>query len=68
MPSQSSPAPRLEDLRALASLQGVEPTEDDLRAVAGLLATILPTLAEIEARLEPDVPPAGRFLPGPEEA
>lgn len=68
MPSQSSPVPPPENLRALALLQGVEPTEDDLRAVAGFLATILPALAEIEAGLETGLPPAGLFLPEPEDA
>jgi hypothetical protein len=63
MPSQSSPVPPLEELRALARLQGVEPAEDDLRAAAGFLATILPALEGIEAGLEPGVPPAGLFLP-----
>jgi hypothetical protein len=50
-------------LLALARLQGVEPTEEDLDAVAGFLASILPALPELEARLERDVPPAGLFHP-----
>lgn len=63
MHRQSSPLPALDQLRALARLQGVEPTDDDLRAVLGFLQTILPALAEIEARLEAGTPPAGLFQP-----
>ena len=61
MHPQSSPVPTLDQLRALARLQGVEPTDADLEAVTGFLETILPALAEIEAGLGPDVPPAGLF-------
>ena len=46
----------------------MEPTDEDLDAVGGFLAVILPALAEIEAELEPGVPPAGLFLPEPEDA
>lgn len=63
MPSDSSPVPPRDVLLALARLQGVEPTEEDLDAVAGFLASILPALPELEARLERDVPPAGLFHP-----
>jgi hypothetical protein len=61
MNSQSSPVPTLDQLRALAGLQGVEPTDADLEAVTRFLETILPALAEIESRLGADVAPAGLF-------
>jgi hypothetical protein len=48
MDSNSSPVPSLEELRALARAQGVDPSDDDLRAAAGFLATILPELRTIE--------------------
>jgi hypothetical protein len=63
MPSQSSPVPEPEVLRALARMQGVYPSDDDLEAVAGFLASILPELRAIEARLERSDLPAGLFLP-----
>jgi hypothetical protein len=63
---QHSPVPSLEELRALARLQGVDPTDEDLAAVTGFLATILPELAELESRVDADVPPAGLFLPAPD--
>jgi hypothetical protein len=63
MASESSPVPGPEVLRALAHMQGVDPSDDDLEAVAGFLASILPELPAIEARLEPSDVPAGLFLP-----
>ncbi|HEY7730128.1 MAG TPA: hypothetical protein VH950_04415 [Gaiellaceae bacterium] len=62
---QHSPVPSLDELRALARLQGVDPTDEDLVAVTGFLATILPALAGLEARLGPDAAPA-LFLPEPD--
>jgi hypothetical protein len=59
MASQSSPVPSRDLLRELARLQGVEPTDDDLDAVGGFLAAILPALEAIEEALEPQTPPAG---------
>lgn len=68
MPQQSSqPIPSLGALREVAAALGVEPTDEDLAAVAGFLATILPGLAELERELPPDVAPAGLFLPGEDE-
>ena len=61
MQPQSSPVPTVDLLLALARLQGVEPTDADLAAVTGFLEAILPALAEIEAGLRADVPPAGLF-------
>jgi hypothetical protein len=61
MNSQSSPVPTLDQLRAFAGLQGVEPTDADLEAVTRFLETIMPALAEIESRLGADVAPAGLF-------
>jgi hypothetical protein len=52
MDGQSSP----EFLRQLAARQGVEPTDDDLKAVAGFLDSILPELAELEDTLDPEEP------------
>ena len=64
MPQQSSqPIPSLGQRRAVAAAHGVAPTDDDLTAVAGFLATILPGLAELERELPADVAPAGLFLP-----
>ena len=50
-------------LRALARMQGVEPSDEDLEAVAGFLAAILPELPAIEVRLARSDVPAGPFLP-----
>ena len=44
-------------LRALAERQGVEPTDEDLEAVVGFLATILPALEELEEVLPADRTP-----------
>jgi hypothetical protein len=44
---------RTEFLRRLAARQGVEPSDDDLRAVLGFLDSILPELARLEEGLEP---------------
>jgi hypothetical protein len=49
MDAQSS----LDFLRKLAARQGVEPSDDDLRAVLGFLDTILPELERLEELLEP---------------
>ena len=58
--------PSLEELRALARAQGVEPTDADLEGVLGFLRTVLPALREVEERTGRDVPPAGLYLPDPE--
>ena len=44
-------------------MQGVEPTDADLEAVLGFLATVLPALRELEERTGRDIPPAGLYLP-----
>ena len=44
-------------LRALADRQGVEPTDEDLEAVLGFLAGILPALEELEKLLPADAAP-----------
>ena len=64
MESESSPIQRL---RAAAAVQGVHATDEDLEGVRDFLDRILPALAEIEAELGPGVPPAGLFLPEPED-
>ena len=58
--------PSLEELRALARAQGVEPTDEDLEGVLGFLRTVLPALRELEEGTGRDVPPAGVYLPDPE--
>jgi hypothetical protein len=67
MSTESSPVPSLDELRALARAQGVEPSDEDLVVASGFLAAILPTLREIEEELQPGTAPAGLFLP-PEQA
>jgi Asp-tRNA(Asn)/Glu-tRNA(Gln) amidotransferase C subunit len=44
-------------LRALAERQRVEPTDEDLEAVAGFLETIIPLLEELEELLPADATP-----------
>jgi len=66
MTSESTPLPTLDQLRALARVQGVEPTDADLQGVLGFLATVLPALRELEERTGRDVAPAGMYLPDPE--
>jgi hypothetical protein len=66
MGDQSTPLPSLDELRALARVQGVEPTDADLEGVQGFLATVLPTLRELEEATSRDIPPAGLYLPDPE--
>ena len=63
MTGDSTPLPTLDELRALARVQGVEPTDADLEGVLGFLATVLPALRELEERTGRDVPPAGLYLP-----
>ena len=50
MGQQSIPVPPRDQLRAIARLQGVEPTDEDLDAVGGFLAVILPALASSRSR------------------
>jgi hypothetical protein len=66
MGAESTPLPSLEELRALARLQGVEPSDADLEGVLGFLATVLPALRDLEERTGRDIPPAGLYLPDPE--
>jgi hypothetical protein len=54
MNSESSSA---SELRELAALQGVSPTDEDLDGVLDFLTRILPALEEIERRLPPETPP-----------
>ncbi|HUG66058.1 MAG TPA: hypothetical protein VMK83_12650 [Gaiellaceae bacterium] len=62
MSSKFSRVSSVEALREAARAQGVEPTDADLEAVRGFLATILPTLAEIEDGFGPDTAPVALFL------
>jgi hypothetical protein len=66
MTDESTPLPTLDQLRALARVQGVEPTDADLEGVLGFLRTVLPALRELEESTERGVPPAGMYLPDPE--
>lgn len=66
MAPESSPLPSLEELRALARVQGVEPTDADLEGVLGFLATVLPSLRELDEATSRAIPPAGMYLPDPE--
>lgn len=63
MTGDSTPLPTLDELRALARVQGVDPTDGDLEGVLGFLATVLPALRELEEQTGRDVPPAGLYLP-----
>ncbi len=66
MAAESTPLPTLEELRAQARVQGVEPTDADLEAVLGFLATVLPSLRELEDATSRAIAPAGLYLPDPE--
>ena len=66
MTSESTPLPTLDQLRALARVQGVEPTDADLEGVLGFLRTVLPDLRALEEGTGRDIPPAGMYLPDPE--
>ena len=66
MGAESTPLPSLEELRALARAQGVDPTDADLEGVLGFLGNVLPALHELEGETGRDVPPAGMYLPDPE--
>jgi hypothetical protein len=54
MTGDSTPLPTLDELRALARVQGVEPTDADLEGVLGFLATVLPALREAGLYLPPE--------------
>lgn len=54
-----SAVPTADELRALAALQGVAPTAEDLEAVRGFLAVLLPAFEELERLLPADTVPAG---------
>ena len=66
MGAESTPLPTIAELRGLARLQGVDPTDADLEGVLGFLRTVLPALRELEQATGRDVPPAGLYLPDPE--
>jgi hypothetical protein len=66
MTHESTQLPTVEELRALARVQGVEPTDADLEGVLGFLRTVLPALRELEQGTGREVPPAGMYLPDPE--
>lgn len=62
----SQPVPPLDALRALASAQGVHPTDEDLADARTFLEGILPALGEIERSLARGLPPVDP-LRSPEE-
>ena len=66
MTNESTQLPSVEELRALARVQGVEPTDADLEGVLGFLRTVLPALRELEQGTGREIPPAGMYLPDPE--
>jgi hypothetical protein len=66
MAAESTPLPSIEELRALARVQGVDPTDADLEGVLGFLRTVLPALRDVEESTGRDIPPAGMYLPDPE--
>jgi 8-oxo-dGTP pyrophosphatase MutT (NUDIX family) len=66
MGAEFTPVPTLEELRALARVQGVDPTDADLEGVLGFLGTLLPALRELEEETGRDIPPAGMYIPDPE--
>ena len=66
MGADSIPLPTLAELRGQARRQGVDPTDADLEAVLGFLATVLPPLQELEEATGREVPPAGMYLPDAE--
>lgn len=55
--------PSLEQLRELATTLGVEPSDEDLRAVSGFLAVLLPAFRELEELVPPTAVPAAVFRP-----
>jgi hypothetical protein len=66
MAAESTPVPSLDELRALARAQGVDPSDADLEGVLGFLRTVLPALRELEEGTGREIPPAGMYLPDPE--
>ena len=66
MTNESTQLPTVEELRALARVQGVEPTDADLEGVLGFLRTVLPALRELEQGTGREILPAGMYLPDPE--
>lgn len=63
MSNDSSPSLTVAELRSVARAQGVDPTDADLEAVIGFLASIVPALRRVEEETARDVPPAGMYLP-----
>ena len=55
--------PTVTQLRERCLAEGVSPSDDDLAGVVAFLDTLLPTLARLEASLEPGDAVAALFLP-----
>lgn len=58
-----SDVPSIDTMRELAALQGVHPTQEDLEAVQGFLAVLLPAFRELEQLVPPETVPAAMFVP-----
>ena len=55
--------PSLGELRRLAEVQGMAPTDEDLEAVHAFLAVLLPAFEQLERIVPPATVPAALFLP-----
>ena len=58
--------PSIDELRAQAARQGVEPADEDLQRVQAFLTVLLPAFEELERLVPPETVPAGLFLPAEE--
>jgi hypothetical protein len=59
----SGSAPSLAVLREQAARRGVAPTDEDLEAVRGFLAVLLPAFEALELHVPADAAPAAVFRP-----
>lgn len=57
------PPPSIEHLRAVAALQGIHPSDEDLEAVQGFLRVLLPAFDGLEALIPDGTVPAAMFVP-----
>lgn len=51
--------PSIDDLRAQAAVQGVEPTDEDLERVQAFLAVLLPAFEELDQIVRAETVPTG---------
>ena len=59
----SGAVPSLDYLREAAALQGVYPNDEDLEAVRGFLAVLLPAFTELDSLIPRGTVPAAMFVP-----